>query len=558
MGCVSRRKRELPLLASAPRVVARSHVGRPRNNHSDAMLTAGKLQTTQSQCAGTSSWWAPAPSGESPTIGVEHNGVLQAPLPPMRNSEKRLHAAVHALLTDELAESKQTMRWNEPTSIWQTIARRVRRSGVLRVSMLGASTLNGCGSRHPEKRCDSAFSWSRRTHDALQAHLNASKTYSHVTVRSYSFAKNAVSPTYFARCTSSFLRSDADVVLFEAGINMYDNKLGLDQLHPVLRATAPNAAISLMFFTPPGGEKMRMPVVMEAERFGADVVDASKLTQRLNHTMDSCLSATGWEWRHSDWFQDHHPSGIGHQLIGELVARYIDRRLAAAHHHARDAASLSPLASSPSPPPPPPPPPGTAEICLNSADQLDVVNSKGNWALVNDAPPDKGVKKLGWASSRPGDYIDFGVPAALQPSSYVRCSTVRLGYLLSSRPGQGSLHISCLGSCACSIEFKGPQARHMAEMLAPFPLVPTRCNKWEQCPSDRDVSVTALTEFTMMHRNPSKGSCQLRVTHHASAHADKNPNSTRVRVDGMSFHPADCAKKWGGRYPEGVTERDFG
>ena len=513
-------------------------------------------------CTGNASWLAAA-SRTSPST-VEHRGVLQQ-YPPLPEDATQFPEAVHALLTDTLAKSREVVQLYEQPSVWRTVARRVYHTGILRVAILRASTLNGCGSRAPSRLCDPGWSWSRRMQDVLQTHLEGTAGFAGVQVRASAYAKNAVAPSFFQRCTRQFLRSDADVVLFETGVNIYDGDVGLTHLVPALRETARHAAMGLVFFVTPEdiqrnlteGTSLRGLVRAEAASVGADVVDVSRLVEQLKGGSRACNSST-WEWKRTDWFQDHHPSGVGHQLIGEIVAHYIHRRLVTGGMSTNDydyaratTQSLPPVAA----------PPwwalGRTEVCLNTADQLPVVHTKGNWTLADEGAKDKGVQKLGWVSRKAGDIIEFGVPPSLQPDTSVWCSTVRFGYLLSSYKGQGTLIIECIGSCGCSIQTGRRKAsKHTAELLSPFPRVPTGCSHELQCPPDRNISVTAVTEFTMLHRSanrtadsfPSttasshKPSCRLRVRHGPGLTKTHKVISgpSKVRVDTLSWHPQSC------------------
>ena len=86
------------------------------------------------------------------------------------------------------------------------------------------------------------------------------------------------------------------------------------------------------------------------------------------------------------------------------------------------------------------------EVCLDDASALPVRHA-GGFTLVDDGLR-KRVKKLGWASTTPGDTLELEIQL---PSKNVTClsAEVSVGYLLSTDPVQGRMRLSCL-HCECS------------------------------------------------------------------------------------------------------------
>ena len=127
------------------------------------------------------------------------------------------------------------------------------------------------------------------------------------------------------------------------------------------------------------------------------------------------------------------------------------------------------------------------EVCFNSADEMRVHAVRGGWRLVDEGSAKKGVQKLGWLSTQPGDEIDFvsvpiANPNAKQAAHSPVCNTARLGYLLTTVRPQGAFHISCVGSCACSGVSRATsfwvKASRSQSGVFPFPRISTDANKY--------------------------------------------------------------------------------
>ena len=100
--------------------------------------------------------------------------------------------------------------------------------------------------------------------------------------------------------------------------------------------------------------------------------------------------------------------------------------------------------------------------------------------------------------------------------------TVRLGYLLSARPGQGALHLSCQG-CAC--------AKQRGRFASPFPVVETDLRLSPLKQRDVDMTVTATTDFAMTYTRGH--ACQILVKHQRARQSSDTAASSRVRVDSL-------------------------
>ena len=116
-----------------------------------------------------------------------------------------------------------------------------------------------------------------------------------------------------------------------------------------------------------------------------------------------------------------------------------------------------------------------------------------------------------------------GVGARLALGCPSAALTVRLGYLLSAQPGQGTLHLSCQG-CACA-RLPGRFAS-----FSPFPVVETALQLSPLKQRDVDMTVTATTDFSMTYTRDR--ACQILVKHQRPRSTSHN-SSSRVRVDSL-------------------------
>ena len=165
-----------------------------------------------------------------------------------------------------------------------------------------------------------------------------------------------------------------------------------------------------------------------------------------------------------------------------------------------------------------------------------------SWKLVDQGK--NGAIKLGYVSSRVGDVLRIGPlwpPAGSLPLTDTN-STVpligKLGFLSSTRSGQGALRIHCVAGCTCR-SIRGLYAKKEY----PFPYVDTRHRAADS--DERHISITLSTTFCLK-LNVSGGSpgCFVEVTHKglpdrassvatsgASMPIPDDGNSTHVRVD---------------------------
>ena len=418
---------------------------------------------------------------------------------------------------------------------WNRVAQIVAKRRQLRVAVLGCSTSVGCGSADPSSKCDASRGWPRLFHDELQYDLREQLPGWKYSTQTRVTAKNAVDPTYFAQCTTSFVDESTHIVMVEFFTNLFGvfrqgNHTGLDATIEAIRLAAPNAAIVFVVWlkelSSHVASHLRSFIEVVAKRQTADVVD---MPRALLHI------ASHHKVRPSSWYakggRDHHPNGPGHWLIAKAASRLLTMRLA---HASPGQAVLSSTRASQS----------TdmycgdcarsrvvkKQECYNRADQLPLARApKGSWTLVDEGG-DKGVTKLGYVSTVLGDAVDL----QMLPSAVCSLGTglVRLGYHLSTRPGQGALRLSCTG-CSC----KGLQG--ILGPVSPFPVVQTDVlladPRFFSVPGQTNgsLSVTASTSFSILplSRNHS-APCVLRVEHQAS----RQPRSerSRVRLDSLA------------------------
>ena len=607
-------------------------------------------------CPSPSSSWFSDVSLATPTA-VRSQGRVQHFPSLIDENFTRLPPETALLLPADAVDASSS--WHELEDTWAHTAMRMLRTRTLRVHIFGFSVLNGCFAHDlgyqptPKLLCDPAWGWSRRMADALQSTLTRTPGLGGVRVHTSTFAKSAVDPSFFAHCLGDMLQPETDVVLLEAGSNMYDfahGETGLPLAIPAIRAYVPHAAIALVGFVPPDylrawttttrrsaavsnatsndhvhDHPLRALMARDARALNCDIIDIPALVQqRLTNV--SALMAAGCTapGLHDipagggaflptlgQWFAmngtNHHPTRAGHHLIGEIAARHVLRRLihaaaattahatggsndttapwtargeAGSEHGSEWPASEHGSTSTSS---------QEREVCFNSADAMPVRRSGGSWQLVDEGEKSKGVAKFGWVSTRTEDPpLVIGPLPVLRAASaqsggrnatstsaaaapvFPVCNTVRLGYLFATRAGQGDLRIRCAGTCSCS-PVGSPHGLWQATY--PFPIVKTDARfDADKHPADRNISVTAMTEFTLIHLRPpappapatavhatrvalgaipslthstntsadhDKEVCVLEISHlqpqstahHSAGHAGA---ATRVRVDSIS------------------------
>jgi uncharacterized protein YceK len=292
-----------------------------------------------------------------------------------------------------------------------------------------------------------------------------------------------------------------------------------------------------------------------------------------------------WETWYAKGGQDTiHPSALGHALIASVAARYLSVRISAAACESSRSVVAPTEAHTEAAPPPPrlPDAPDTStsnaatgastvadgapvaqnerEVCFDSADRLPVPSNlssspssshKGRWRLVDEGG-EKGIHKLGYASTRIGDELTIG-PLTLggqdgpggrgQLPREGGCDyiEVSLGYLLSHRPEQGVFRLQCLGGCECSASIAPFQSQ-----LNPFPLIDTSTRARPEY-ATFNATVTETTTFRMRQWEPD--TCFLRVTNSHRAWRNQLRGKkdgalepligSRVRVDSLALRSSD-------------------
>ena len=479
------------------------------------------------------------------------------------------------------------------SAAWLEAATRVQARRQLHVALLGFSILAGCGSRDhaapPLKyRCDPAYSWSRRLHDSLQARLAKEPQWSSVHVHTSVYFKNSVGLSFYSHCIGSMLSQDADVVLLEAGSNMFEFSTkdavlkGLKAVLRSIRKTAPNAVVGFVSYHHPrrsGIDVFLRPLINQsAAAHGIDLFDIGRLQNSLTQKLVNCTASHELL---AAFFakdgSDHHPTRAGHELIGEITAFQITRSLLGAETlngsaipQQQNSAPIGHKSRGNS----------TLEQCFNQANELAVRNASGTWHLADEGGA-KGVQKLGWVSTSIGDAIDFmtanlSCPPARKASE--TCETVRLGFLLATRQEQGTFSVSCIGGgCECSGVY--PTEAKYGRGISPFPFVTTDARVAGETSHGNlpmfgtSIAVTATTEFTLKrltgvpNGNSSTQPCFIRIQHVKKHMAwsrgwisrtarvlnmtlpdfmdADNTEPSRIRVDSLGFRcQPSCAERF--------------
>ena len=179
---------------------------------------------------------------------------------------------------------------------------------------------------------------------------------------------------------------------------------------------------------------------------------------------------------------------------------------------------------------------GADEVCYPRADLVPRSALPKGW-ILRDESTVRSVTKLGFVSETPGgDPLVLG-PIQLPPgAASAACLGVilSLGFLMSWRPEQGALMVTCEG-CPCT-RIKGMYAPHMF----PFPFIET--STYAQSHANdlhhRNVSVTYVTTFWAQwsHSTP----CFVKVAHERSkwSHSRAQERS-KVRIDSLYVRRAE-------------------
>lgn len=437
------------------------------------------------------------------------------------------------------------------------MSHRLEQAGTLNVAVLGMSTTSGCGAKSPEISCDPDESWARRMHDGLARVLHTMP--SRPRLQSHISFKNAVSPMFYASCTSEYVPPETDIVLLEVVQNIaFDSALpsiwdGVRTLLHSVRRAAPRAAVAFVALPQPnqlGLEAFWQPLRELAAEHACDLIHTVPAMQPslpiLEHADISSWPTSRFTLKESAsdaWYahrsgckridacRDHHPNPAGHQLMAMLAVSHIRRRLQntavagpfTGHH--RSETNDEPTGSS-----------ILREKCF--ADGQLPISSKGGsgFELRDEGTKGKGVRKAGLVSNHIGDTLRIG-PLRLSELGVSRdcaVATSRLGYFATTHPGQGALYLSCQG-CVCSAFNDSTRFR---DGFLPFPKVSTD-NALHIMGTSKNYSGTATTVFHTTMRRDSP--CYVIVRHilgkgspHRPGDAPRRERPSHVRVDSFA------------------------
>ena len=426
---------------------------------------------------------------------------------------------------------------------WIVARSRIDRRSKASIGVLGCSTTAGCGALSPLVRCSMPLSWGRHAHDALASAMREPS----VRVETSIFQKNSVEANFFLGCTRELLPVRPDVVVVEVLQNVYNGDLDslVTSLVGAIRDAAPGVPILFLawlslhkFGEGPGH---LMPQLRRlAATLGFDVADVPAALRRglsVNSVPWHTLSAKDTFARTYHGL-DHHPNALGHDLLGNLAALCIARRLkgpprigsqlgGAVYDRQQKQLALGSLGE---------------EQCYVSADTMPVV-ARGGFVLQDDGGL-KGVKKLGYSSRRVGDTLTLGplevhprVGEALDTRMCLSVMRVRLGYLISTHPGMGELHAQCVGGCSCR-----PIKSTFMRRELPFPRFSANARSAMhstpgQQRSTENVTMTAHTFFIANLLNQSNDACRVLLRHKAAPLSEpwRSLSGSRVRVDSMTI-----------------------
>ena len=138
-----------------------------------------------------------------------------------------------------------------------------------------------------------------------------------------------------------------------------------------------------------------------------------------------------------------------------------------------------------------------------------------------------------------GDALELETPLPVPNADYPGSLRVRLGYLLSTRPDQGTLNISTVGGCEAYSSFRSGERK-----ANPFPRVLTDGLQSKQqetlaylSGASPGFSITVDTQFRLGRRKKgvdnSPAACRLRISHLPSS--KPRSNRSRVRIDWIAY-----------------------
>ena len=382
-----------------------------------------------------------------------------------------------------------------------------------------------------------------------------------VVVETHIHFKNAVSPDYWGRCTSSYVSADTDLIFVEGATSMWGP---IDTFNDSMAAVKHHAPLALPFFLNWYRQDIWAGRATYSKMKG---VARSQSFEMISFDLYSGLSGKPWltgarkfakdsASREAIAAMDHsiytyyadmvHPSASGHTLIGEIAAHRVASQLqpwltgSLVEGSSADSAGRAnaPTAAS-----------YTDQVCYSRADQLPVerTSESAMWKLI-DAGKAKGVPKLGLLSTQEGARLSLRVPIELGQD--VNCTNpgvaITLGYLVSSQPGMGQLELSCTG-CVCQGYTGRKSAGHNS-----FPLLETAAVNMPFLGLG-NASVTSTTTFlaAALGRNRT---CMLTVTHARRSRCSPLDRScaigqmdSHVRVDSMHVRGATAADEKGVR-----------
>ena len=472
---------------------------------------------------------------------------------------------------------------------WKLARHRSRRLSKLTIGVLGSSSTAGCGALSPSIRCSMPLSWGRHAHDALAVAMRLRS----IAVQTNIYQKNAVEASFFFDCMNQLLPKHPDVVMLEVLQNRYSMDLfsSLNITTAAVREVQPTAAILFVVWLKPQVVEGQPAMLKElrglARALGIDLIDAPAAMASLGFHVRDVYAKT------PSGRTDHHPNGMGHELLGALAAQCITRRLERLGLAVRD--TEEPGAGVPSNGE------GSAsnrssgkrrfpELCFSSADELPVRSQSG--FILQDDGLAKGVKKLGYSSTRVGDRLTIGpinlhvesegraqsraslpagvpvtklhagVPVTKLPAgvpvtklhagvpvtkvhagvsgSCYQHVRVRLGYLVSTSQGMGELHVTCRGGCACR-----PSKSKLLRSVLPFPRLDGDARHLPEWGLDsrETITMTAHTLFiaslfnfsnhtsaTVLAGEAGEAACYLELLHRTG-----HDRSSRVRVDSLAL-----------------------
>ena len=398
--------------------------------------------------------------------------------------------------------------------------------GPLHIVVLGTSTTAGCGaSDEPgllnqtyRKVCSVQASWARRLHTELE--------HSGIPASVDIWYKNAVTPSFYAHCTSRRVPRNTSVVLLELATNIHGTTDALENLLAAVRREAPQALIAFVVWPSAEMAKAEVAARLNSSKVGQEEQQccprASSVRSEAMRQIIAAAESGGADivrvgalmamarsrgWPQSNFYaaggvDTVHPNAYGHMLTAWAAAKYVERHVCQAVAQRRPRTNDGLASSS-----------AGWERCYEHANDMPMQQPpSAQWRLL-DRGTVPGVPKLGLASSTRGASLVIGplpspplVPGQLCERFHVCLSYALRAYKASADDvPNGRFGLVCRGCNCTSVLDKYSYG------LNPFPEVDTSTQRnSNKAYRNANLSVYESTCFHALSRQHSQCAVEVR------------------------------------------------